>query len=495
MTTVASGLEVSLAMSQIELDLNVVMPEILMAIFGMLLLVFGVIRGKNSLRLVSYGSAIAMVFVAYMVLNLPVEQENAFQGLFVNEWFSSFMKVLILMGSVISIFLSLNYLENNNMNRFEFPILILFSTLGMMIMLSANDLMTLYMGLELQSLPLYILAAFKRDNLKSSEAGIKYFVLGALSSGLLLYGISLIYGFTGTTSFETLSQTFASDENISIAVIVGLVFIISGLIFKISAVPFHMWTPDVYEGSPTATTAFFAIVPKIAAMGLIIRILFGAFADLIEQWQQIIVLVSILSMLVGAFAGIVQDNIKRLMAYSSIGHIGYALVGVAAGSIDGVRGVIIYLTIYMIMSAGVFAVILSMKKNDRMVENISDLSGISKSNPAMALLMTILMFSMAGIPPVAGFFGKLFIFQAAVESGLYTLAVIGVLTSVVAAFYYLRIIKVMYFDAFEDKFDKIQGKSLATIMTISGIFALCFIISPDILFSTASEAAQSLWAE
>jgi NADH-quinone oxidoreductase subunit N len=367
----------------------------------------------------------------------------------------------------------------------------------MMAMVSANDLIALYMGLELQSLSLYVIAAFRRDNLRSSEAGLKYFVLGALSSGMLLYGSSMIYGFTGTTGFDGIAEVFmigaAAGNSISIGLIVGLVFLCAGLAFKVSAVPFHMWTPDVYEGAPTPVTAFFATAPKIAAMALFIRVLIEPFGGLFDQWQQIVIFVSIASMVLGAFAAINQTNIKRLMAYSSIGHIGYALIGLASGTQDGISGITVYLTIYIFMNLGTFACILCMRQKDVMVEEIEDLKGLSKTHPMMALALAIFMFSMAGIPPLAGFFGKLYIFLSAIEAGLYTLAVIGVLTSVVGAFYYLRIIKLMYFDEPVEAFDRPIGREMTAVLLITGVFTLLFFVVPGPVIDTATAAAATLF--
>ena len=379
------------------------------------------------------------------------------------------------------------------MKRFEYPVLMLFATVGMMMMVSANDLIALYLGLELQSLSLYVLAAFKRDTTRSSEAGLKYFVLGALSSGMLLYGCSMIYGFAGTTSFDGLVQVLGGDQTASVGLIVGIVFLIAGLAFKISAVPFHMWTPDVYEGAPTPITAFFAVAPKIAAISLFVRVMMDPFGGLVEEWRQIIIFVSILSMILGAFAAIAQTNIKRLMAYSSIGHMGYALVGLASGSEAGIQGVILYMTIYLAMNVGTFACILAMRRKGEMVEEISDLAGLSKSNPMLAAALLVFMFSMAGIPPLAGFFGKLYIFLAAIEAQLYVLAIIGVVASVVGAFYYLRIVKIMYFDEAVEPFDQPMGSGLSGVVTVTSIVTLLFffVLAP-VLDSAASAAAALL---
>ena len=416
----------------ISADLLAILPELFLACAAIALLMFGVFRGNSSTQLVSSLSVLTLL-VTFALIVLPARAEGpVFDGLLTIDGFGDFMKLLVLIGTGVSIVISQRYIQREDMARFEFPVLMLFATLGMMAMISANDLIALYMGLELQSLSLYVVASFRRDNLRSSEAGLKYFVLGALSSGMLLYGSSMIYGFTGTTGFDGIAQVFAgAGQGASIGLIVGLVFLCAGLAFKVSAVPFHMWTPDVYEGAPTPVTAFFATAPKIAAMALFIRVLIEPFGGLFDQWQQIIVAVSIGSMVLGAFAAINQTNIKRLMAYSSIGHIGYALIGLASGTQDGIGGIAIYLTIYIIMNLGTFACILCMRQKDRMVEGIDDLKGLSKTNPMMALALAIFMFSMAGIPPLAGFFGKLYIFLAAIDAELYALAVIGVLTSVV----------------------------------------------------------------
>jgi NADH-quinone oxidoreductase subunit N len=368
----------------------------------------------------------------------------------------------------------------------------------MMMMISANDLISLYLGLELQSLSLYVVAAIRRDSLRSTEAGLKYFVLGALSSGMLLYGASMIYGFTGTTNFETLADVFAetaaAGHGPSFGIIVGLVFLLSGLAFKISAVPFHMWTPDVYEGAPTPIAAFFATAPKVAAMALLARIMMGPFIEFVAQWQQIVVVISIASMLLGAFAAIYQTNIKRLMAYSSIGHVGYALVGLAAGTEEGLRGLIVYMSIYVIMNLGAWGCILCMCQKQVMVEGIEDLKGLSKSSPAMALALAIFMFSMAGIPPLAGFFGKLYVFLAAIEAELYTLAVVGVLSSVVGAFYYLRIVKLMYFDEPIEAFDAPIGREMKVILTGTSLLIMLFFVMPGPVIRGAAAAASALFA-
>ncbi|WP_448187892.1 NADH-quinone oxidoreductase subunit NuoN [Azospirillum sp. sgz301742] len=470
------------------------LPEIFLAVAGMALLMLGVFRGDGATRPVAYLTVGALLFAAFLSLGYGSGRVVTFNGLFVMDAFGVFMKVLVLVASSLAVIMSLGYIEREEMGRFEFPVLMLFATLGMLMMISANDLISLYVGLETQSLSLYVIAAFRRDSARSSEAGLKYFVLGALSSGLLLYGASLVYGFAGTTSFDKIATLFAGGTHPSVGVIIGLVFVAAGLAFKISAVPFHMWTPDVYQGAPTPVTAFFAVAPKIAAVALFTRVLIEPFGHMAHSWQQIIIASSILSMALGSFAAIVQTNIKRLMAYSSIGHIGYALVGLAAGTQEGVRGVLIYMAIYLFMNVGTFAVILCMKQKGRMVEDIKDLSGLARTNPMLAAAMAIFMFSMAGIPPMAGFFGKLYVFLAAVQAGLYTTAVIGVLTSVVGAYYYLRIIKVMYFDEPVEAFDKVTDDGMSAILVGTSLFTLLFFVVPSPILTYAATAAAALFA-
>ncbi|MEQ9811391.1 MAG: NADH-quinone oxidoreductase subunit NuoN [Azospirillaceae bacterium] len=473
-------------------DLLPALPELFLAVAAMALLMLGVFMGDRSTRLVSYLSALALVVAGLLVLT-GSEGDTAFAGLFIVDGFAVFMKVLVLAAAAIGIVVSIDFLEREQIARFEFPVLLVLATLGMLMMISANDLIALYLGLELQSLCLYVVAAFRRDTVRSTEAGLKYFVLGALSSGLLLYGASLVYGFTGTTDFAVMAGILGGEGGVSIGLLLGLVFIAAALCFKVSAVPFHMWTPDVYEGAPTPVTAFFAVAPKIAALALFTRVLVGPFGSLVDQWQQIIVVVAILSMVLGAFAAVAQTNSKRLMAYSSIGHVGYALVGLAAGTEEGVRGVAIYLAIYLAMNLGTFAIILAMRVNGRAVEGINDLAGLSRSNPLMALALAIFMFSMAGIPPLAGFFGKLYVFMAAINAELYALAVIGVLASVVGAFYYLRIVKLMYFDETIEQIDRPVGRELATVMTAAGAVTVLFILVPAWVTDLASAAAGSLY--
>ena len=468
--------------------------EIWLAVAGMALLMLGVFRGERSTRLVAALTVVAFM-VAYMFVAGPMARTGtAMGGLFVIDAFAVFMKTLVLLGAGLTLILSLGFIRRENMDRFEFPVLVLFATLGMLMMVSANDLISLYMGLELQSLALYVIAAFQRDSLRSTEAGLKYFVLGALASGMLLYGCSLVYGFTGTTRFEVLAELFADGHGeVSLGVVIGLVFIAAGLAFKVSAVPFHMWTPDVYEGAPTPVTAFFSVAPKIAAMALLIRVMMQPFGDLVAQWQQIVIFISVGSMLLGAFAALVQDNIKRLMAYSSIGHVGYALLGLAAGSEAGISGILLYMAIYLAMNVGVFGCILAMRRQNRMIETIPDLAGLSRTNPRLALALGIFMFSMAGIPPLAGFFGKFFIFLAVIDAGMYGLAVIGVLTSVVGAYYYLRIVKVMYFDEAADPFDTPVGREISLVVAVSSAFVLFFFVYPTPLLRSAQAAAAALF--
>lgn len=478
------------SLNDILLQATPVLPEIILAVFGMIILIYGVVLGDKGTSRVTLFTVSALAVTAILVAALSAEKAFGFMGSFIHDPFAQYMKLLVLLGAAASLAMSFSYNVQEKIDRFEFPILVLFATLGMMFMISANSLMTLYVGLELASLPQYVLAAIRRDNVKSSEAGLKYFVLGALSSGMLLYGISMIYGFTGSVNLDVIASTLSNDE-MSIGLIFGMIMLISGLAFKVSAVPFHMWTPDVYEGAPTTVTAFFAIAPKVAAIALLARVLLGGFGEVMEQWQGIISILAIASMTLGAFAAIPQNNIKRLMAYSSIGHMGYALIGLAAGTSDGIRGMIIYMALYMIMSIGVFAIILTMRYNERQTDQIEDLSGLSKTQPGLALMMALLMFSMAGIPPLAGFFGKLFVFQAAVASELYVLAIVGVLTSVVAAYYYLRIIKVMYFDDPVNELDQATG-DLRMIGGLATVFVVLFILFPSVIVEPAQSAVTSL---
>jgi len=472
------------------------LPEIVLACVCMALLMLGVFRGNDTTRSLSWISVLSLLLVGVVLSSIQSGRMTAFGGQFVVDDFAHFMKWLVIIGSSLAIIMSINYNEQEDIARFEYPVLILFAALGMFMMVSANDLISLYVGLELQSLALYVVAAFRRDSLRSSEAGLKYFVLGALSSGMLLYGSSLIYGFAGTTSFEGLAALFKGlgSNDLAVGVVVGLVFLIAGLAFKVSAVPFHMWTPDVYEGAPTPVTAFFAVAPKVAAIALFIRVLIEPFGPLIAEWQQVIVSISIASMVLGALAAIWQDNIKRLLAYSSIGHVGYALIGLAAGTEAGVRGILVYMAIYLAMNVGTFCCVLAMRRTGRMVEGISDLAGLARNQPMLALAIAIFMFSMAGIPPLAGFFGKLYIFLAAIEAGLYNLAIIGVLASVVGAYYYLRIIKIMYFDDPAEVFDRTIAREVKFILVGTSLFVTFFIIRPGIVVDGAGNAARMLLA-
>ncbi len=477
----------------IAVDISAVWPELFIAIAAMVMLMYGAFRGEDSTRFVTWAGVLVMIVAALLVLAGPSGQTTAFNGQFMVDAFAVFTKVLLITGAALALILAQPYNMREGIKQFEYPILMVFAVLGMMMMVSANDLLSLYVGLELQSLSLYVLAAIRRDNLRSSEAGLKYFVLGALSSGILLYGMSLIYGFAGTTSFEGLATIFAAESDAPVGVIVGLVFIAAGLAFKVSAVPFHMWTPDVYEGAPTPITAFFAVAPKIAAMALFVRVMLEPFGDLVGEWQQVIWFISLSSMILGSFAAIVQTNIKRLMAYSSIGHMGFVLVGLAAGNEQGVQGILLYLSIYLFMNMGTFACILAMRRQGRMVEEIDELAGLSKTNPYLAAALGIFMFSMAGIPPLAGFFAKFYVFLAAIEAGLYVLAVVGLLTSVVGAYYYLRIVKLMYFDEPAEAFDRAPGREITVIVTVTGLITVFFFIGMAPVLSGAEAAAAVLF--
>ena len=478
----------------ITADLAVIRPELFVAVAAMVMLMFGAFRKENSARFVSWLGVGVFVVAGVLVFAGPADTAMAFGNQFIVDDFAVFAKILLISGAALSLILAVPYNLREGIDQFEYPILIVFAVLGMMMMVSANDLISLYLGIELQSLALYVVAAIRLDTLRSSEAGLKYFVLGALSSGILLYGMSLVYGFAGTTNFEVLANIFVADENASIGVIVGIVFIAAGLAFKVSAVPFHMWTPDVYEGAPTPVTAFFAVAPKIAAMALFVRVMLEPFGDLVLEWQQVIWFVSLASMVLGSFAAIAQTNIKRLMAYSSIGHMGFVLVGLAAGNEQGVVGILVYLTIYLFMTIGTFGCILAMKRAGRMVEDIDSLAGLSKTNPLMALALAIFMFSMAGIPPLGGFFAKFFVFKAAIDAELYVLAVAGLLTSVVGAFYYLRIVKLMYFDESSEPFDKNLGREITVLVTVTAVITAFFFVGLGPVLTGAETAAAVLFA-
>ena len=485
-------------------DLTPALPEIVLAVATLFFLMLGVfMRGSNNARTISYGCIIVLILAIPLMLVSTGGSVSTFGGVFVVNEYTVFIKIFVLLSAASVILISTDYLKIQAIRFFEFPVLIVLATLGMMLMISANDFLGVYLAIELQSLSLYVIAAFQKDSARSAEAGLKYFVLGALSSGLMLYGISLIYGFAGSTSFDTLANVFndLNGELPSAGVVVGLVFIIAGFAFKVSAVPFHMWTPDVYEGAPTPVTALFSVAPKIAAMGLIIRTMVGPFGELGDQWQQIIIFMSIASMGLGAFAAINQSNIKRMMAYSSIGHMGYALIGLAAAGVvedmtirnHGIQGMLVYLGIYVFMNIGTFSCILLMKRDGRMVEGIDDLAGLSKTNPGLALIFSIFMFSMAGIPPLAGFLGKLYVFEAAIHAELYTLAIIGVLTSVVGAFYYIRIVKVMYFDSPIEALDPSVSIEIKSVLIITGFVIIFLIFFPMPLISGAENAAAALF--
>ena len=463
-----------------------ILPELCIFISAVLLLIVGLF--VKNIKLIINLAIITLIIAIILVFVQPVQ--SAFNNSLTIDEFSKIAKTLILIGSLASIVMYHSSREDLNINLFEYPILILLATIGMMIMVSANDLIAIFIGLELQSLTLYVLAALNRNHLASSEAGLKYFLLGALSSGLLLFGLSYIYGFTGNTNLNLISTTVTSGN---IGLIIGIVFVCSGIAFKVSAVPFHMWTPDVYEGAPTPVTAFFALAPKVAAIALAVRFLIVGFGDIAFDWQQIIIFLSIASMVFAAFAAIAQKNIKRLMAYSSIGHVGYALIGLACGTPQGVSSLVIYLSIYLIMNIGVFSFILSMKNKGEYYENISDLSGLYKTHPYYSVIITILMFSLAGIPPLAGFFGKFYIFIAAIESNLLLLAIVGILASVIGAFYYLRIIKVIYFDESKNSFDGFSHRSLDLLTQPSAILILIFCLYPLPLIKISNYAASSFF--
>src|SRR3954462_389893 len=466
-----------------------VVPEIVLAVGSMALLMVGAYRGQETTKAVTTLAVLLLVVVGALEYLLPAGKQVTFGGSFIVDDFARFMKILALIGSGGKLVLSARFPFDPLPRIFEYAILVLLSTLGMMVLISAGDLISLYLGLELMSLALYVVAASNRDNAKSTEAVLKYFVLGALSSGMLLYGSSLIYGFTGTVSFTGIAAA-ATISNVGL--VFGLVVLLAGLCFQGSAVPFHMWTPDVYEGAPTPVTAFFASAPKVAALAVFTRVTLTAFPGIVSQWQQILVFVSIASMALGSFAAIGQSNIKRLMAYSSIGHMGFALVGLAAGTVEGAQGVLMYIVIYVAMTLGSFAIILAMKRDGQPVEQISDFAGLSRTNPLLAFFFAMLLFSLAGVPPLAGFFAKWYVFVAAIKAGLFTLAVVGVLASVVGAFYYLTIIKVMYFDEPAGQLDPMRNE-LRAVLAITGLFTIFFFVYPGPLVSVATAAAKSLF--
>ena len=470
-------------------DLLVMLPELILAIGAMALLLAGAVAGEKSAPAISWG-AIALLVLAGVATVIGPTHATAFHDAFIADGFSRFAKLLILSGAAFSILLADEFFSQINLSRFELPVLMLLATLGMLLMVSSSSFLSLYMGLELQSLALYVLAAFNRDHLRSSEAGLKYFVLGALSSGMMLYGISLIYGFTGSTSFAAIASVTAHGAGLG--VIFGIVFLIAGLAFKVSAVPFHMWTPDVYEGAPTPITAYFATAAKVAALCLFLRAILTPFPDLIHQWRQIIVFISVLSMALGAIAALGQTNIKRLMAYSSIGHMGYALLGLAAGTTLGVRGVLIYLAIYVATNLGVFACIQAMRRGGKSVEGISDLAGLARTDLKLAVLFSMLFLSLAGLPPLAGFFAKFYVFLAAIQAGLMIPAILGVLASAIGLVYYLKLMKVMFFDEPADALDGEARLGSRAIMVLSGAVALLFIFAASPILNAADAAARSL---
>ncbi len=475
----------------LQADILVLLPELILAVGAMALLLTGALGGEKTTSLINWLAIALMAAAGATAICLVPADASAFGGAFVADGFARFAKILILLGAALSILLAEDFFSTSKLSRFELPVLILLATTGMMLMVSSGTFLSLYMGLELQSLALYVLASYNRDHLRSSEAGLKYFVLGALSSGMLLYGISLIYGFTGSVSFDAIATVLAEGQ-LQLGVLFGLVFLIAGLAFKISAVPFHMWTPDVYEGAPTPITAYFATAAKVAALCLFLRAILGPFPELVEQWRQIIVFISILSMALGAIAAIGQTNIKRLMAYSSIGHMGYALLGLAAGSANGVQGVLIYLAVYVFTNLGVFAGIQAMKRNGQPVETISDLSGLARTDIRFALVFAMLFLSLAGLPPFAGFIAKFYVFLAAMEAGLIIPAIIGVLASTVGLVYYLRLAKIMFFDEPAPAFDARSRIAPRAIMAVSGAVTLVLIVVPKPLIDAAGAAARAL---
>ena len=466
-------------------------PELLLAAGALVLLMIGVFSRKEIATGIT-GIAIGLLVAVAVLVAFMASEGVLFSGGFINDGFGRFMKVLVVVGSAFALILSVSSAAENGLNKFEYPVLIVLATLGMMMMISANDLMSLYVGLELQSLALYVVAAFQRDSAKATEAGLKYFGLGALSSGILLYGASLLYGFTGHTQLTEIAQAVALGDR-NVGVVFGLVFLLSGIAFKISAVPFHMWTPDVYEGAPTPVTAFFASAPKVAAMALLIRVVFDAFEPIARDWQQVVIFISIASMVLASFAAIGQNDLKRLLAYSSIGHVGFALVGLSAGSLVGVEGVAVYMAIYITMTIGTFGVLLALRNDDGYVETIDDLAGLAKNRPFVAAVMALFMFSFVGLPPLAGFFAKWHVFLAAIEARLFVLAVIGMLASAVSAFYYLRIVKVMYFDEPTQSY-AVPAVELRVVLALTGFLILTYYFTVGApLTALAHNAAMTLF--
>ena len=467
-------------------------PELFFIISILTILLISTFLKSGSFEFSFNSSIILLIILLGLIILNNLNTYFNYEFLFTSSLFINLFKILIVISTILCLLISENYFKDLELERFEIPILILFSVFGMMIMVSSNNLMTMYLGIELQSLALYVLASVQRNSLKSSESGLKYFVLGALASAFLLYGCSLIYGFTGATNFQDIQKILSTETNLNMGITFGLIFIVTSLAFKVSAVPFHMWTPDVYEGSPTPITAFFVIVKKVAAIGLFMRVLIEIFGDFLFEWRQIIIFISISSMIVGALAAIVQDNIKRLLAYGSIGHIGYILIGLASGSQLGIKSIIIYLCIYIAMNVGIFSILLSLKSNNKYIERISNLSGLSKSNPIISFVLTIMMFSMAGIPPFAGFFAKFYIFISAIESNLFFLALIGVFSSVVAAFYYIRIVKVMYFDELKNTFELAINYKAKLVILLSSIFVSLFILKPSLIIKFSDLVSKSV---
>ena len=458
-------------------NLNILLPEIFLTLSIFSILMIGVFI-KESFNLIFNLSSAIILFTIAIILNSSNETEKIFLDSFTRDSFSNFFKILILIASLFVLNTSKVFITDNKIGKFEYPIIILLSILGMFFMVSSNDIILFYLGLELQSLSLYILASIDRDNLRSSESGIKYFVLSALSSGLLLYGCSLLYGFTGSTNFDLIADQLTKDNT---GAVFAMVFVLVGLAFKVSAVPFHMWTPDVYEGAPTSITSYFAVVPKVAGLAVLIKFMFIPFSNILSEWQLIIIFISIASMILGAVAAIVQKNIKRLLAYSSIGHVGYALAGVATGVISGYESSIIYISIYVVMNIGAFSCLYLLKKDGEYRENISDLSGLSKKQPLLAISFLVILFSLAGIPPLAGFFAKFYVFTAVIEQKMYALAIIGLLTTVISAFYYIRIIKIIYFDDSAISFDPVKNSVAKLSVLISCAILITFFLYPAVL--------------
>ena len=458
-------------------NVNFFLPEIFLTVSILITLLIGVFF-KNSYVIVTsiiYGIIIALILI---ILNSFSDSFKLFSDSFVSNSFTNFFKILILIGTFFTLIITQDFIKETKINYFEYSLVLLLSVLGMFIMISANDLILFYLGLELQSLSLYILASLDRNNLKSNESGLKYFILSSLASGLLLYGCSLLYGFSGSTNFEIISSNTNTDN---IGTVFAMVFILVGLAFKVSAVPFHMWTPDVYEGAPSSVTSFFAIVPKVAGIAVFIRFMQIPFSDVIDQWQPILIFISLASMILGAVAAIGQTNIKRLIAYSSIGHMGFALAGISTSTVMGYSSSITYISIYVVMNLGIFACIFSMKRDGKYCENLNDLSGISKHHPILSISLLVFLFSLAGIPPLAGFFAKLYIFIAVIESKMYTLAIIGLLSTVISAFYYLRIIKIIYFDDASKSFDQIKNLGISTTLFLSSLILVSFFVYPSFL--------------